>query len=73
MPKHVRTSTQRDLAPINGEGVQWTGGRGDFWGRIATKRVGRRYGEVGVHLEGERACRSRAGEGEAGGKGLQTA
>lgn len=39
---------------------------------VATKRAQRYYGELGVHLEGERVWRSGGGKGETGGKGLQT-
>lgn len=61
---------RRDLATGKGEGVQWTSGREDFWSGVATERAQRRYGEVGVHLEGEQAWRSGTGEGEAGAKGF---
>ena len=61
----------RDFALGNGEGVSGLADAGTFGGGLATQRAQRYYSEVGVHLEGERAWRSGAGEGEADGKGFQ--
>lgn len=70
LPKRVRTITQRSgVRQWGWESVVWrTWGR---FGRCSTKRPQRCYGEVIVHLEGERARQSGAGDVEAGGEVFQ--
>ena len=39
----------------DGQRIPWTGGRGDVWGDMATRRAQRHLGKVGVCLEVRRA------------------